>query len=97
MSKRTPVTTREWLDHYEKLRYKAFYNYQVTGESRYDNQEFKYAVIVEALRAKLERTAEQDRTINKRMNNCNHVVDSLLKPEYTRDEVIDLLKKAVWW
>lgn len=96
MSKR-PETTQDWLDRYESRRIRAFDNYQSTGEQRYDRQEEEYSVICDALRAKLETEKEREVDVKKRMNNMKHVTDNLMKDEYTKDEVIEMLQKAVWW
>ena len=92
-----PETTAEWLMRYEKKRDKACMNYQQTGEARYDKQNIEYDVICDALMAKLEKEQESDERLNRRIVNKNAVIDKLIKQEYTRAEVIELLNSAVWW
>lgn len=94
---RQPETTRQWLEYYEKLQSKAYYNYQETGLARYDTQQYKYDVICDAFRAKLKEEKERGSEISKRMLNRDATVDRLVKTEYTRDEVIKLLDNAIWW
>ena len=94
---RLPETTQEWLERYEKRYERAYYNYQNSGEQRYDSQSYEYSVICDALRAKLKMESERDDEIRKRMRNCNHMTENLLKDTYTKAEVIEMLGKAVWW
>ena len=90
-------TTKEWLEHFEKLKLKAFDNYQSTGEERYDNAQEKYDVICDGLRALLEKKEEYDGTIKKRLTNCQYVIERLGDGPYSRNEVIKLLRDAVYW
>ena len=94
---RQPETAREWLDHYEKLRQKNFMNYQMSGEPRYDNAEHKYSAICDAFRARIEQEKEREVDIKGRMRNFEYVVDQLVSPTYTKAEVVEMLRKAVWW
>lgn len=92
-----PETNEEWLKHYDKLRLKAWDNYQQTGEPKYDNAHCKYDKICDAFRALIEKADEYDGTIKKRLTNRDYVLDKLVKTEYTRDEVKKLLSDAVYW
>ncbi len=92
-----PETTSEWIAHYENLRYKAAQNYQETGDPKYDRAAYKYSVILDGLRALEREKDERDKDIVKRMRNRDSAVDQLLKEEYSKEEVIELLEKAVWW
>lgn len=94
---RQPETAREWLDYYEKLRARADDNYQQTGEPRYDNAEHKYSAICDAFRARIAQEQEREVDIKSRMNNCNYVIDQLISQTYTKAEVVEMLRKAVWW
>lgn len=94
---RTPETTQEWLERYEKKYQKAWMNYQSTGMARYDSQSYEYQVICDALRAKLEREKERGDGVKKRMKNMNYVTERLYKDTYTKAEVVEMLGKAVWW
>lgn len=97
MSKRQPETPAEWLEHYEKLRNRNMQNYQLTAEPRYLNAEFKYACICDAFRKAVDHDDEYRSDIKKRMSNCAGVCDRLAKPDYSKEEVIKLLKEAVYW
>jgi len=92
-----PETTRGWIERYEKRYQRAWDNYQNSGEKRYDSQAYEYQCIVDAFRAKQDREDERDEQLHRRMRNMNAMTERLYKEEYTRDEVIDLLGKAVWW
>lgn len=94
---RQPETAREWLDYYEKLRARADDNYQQTGEQRYYNAEFKYSQICDAFRARIAQQAEREVDIKGRMRNFEYVTGQLISKTYTRDEVVEMLRKAVWW
>lgn len=94
---RIPETTREWYERYEAKRTKAYYNFQETGEPRYDRQENEYGAIADAFMSKLREEADRDDTLKKRRVNCDYVVERLHKSEYTKDEVIEMLNNAVWW
>jgi hypothetical protein len=54
-------------------------------------------MIVDAFEAKLAKKADEDEVIRQRMVECSHVCDSLMQTEYTRQQVKDLLYKAVRW
>ena len=92
-----PETNQEWLDYYEKLRQKNFDNYQMSGEQRYDNAEHKYSCICDAFRARIAQEKEREIDIKGRMKNCDYVISMMVAKTYTREEVIDMLRKAVWW
>ena len=92
-----PESTREWLEYYQAKYKKAFDNYQATGEKRYDNEAYRMEIIVDAFEAKLAKKADEDEVIRQRMVECSHVCDSLMQTEYTRQQVKDLLYKAVRW
>lgn len=94
---RIPETTKEWFERYEAKMNKAYYNYQETGDSRYDRQEHEYRAIADAFEAKLREESERDDTLRKRRVNCDYVVERLHKSEYTRAEVVEMLNNAVWW
>lgn len=97
MSRRQPETTSEWLEYFDKLRRRAEINYQESGEPRYENAQYKYEVICDALIAKLKDEDERDYTINQRIKNMESAIERLYKNEYTKEEVVDLLKSAIWW
>ena len=94
---RLPESTREWFEYYQAKYKKAFDNYQATGEKRYDNEAYRLEMIVDAFEAKLAKKADEDEVIRQRMVECSHVCDSLMQTEYTRQQVKDLLYKAVRW
>lgn len=93
------MTDADWLDHYEKLRQKAFDNYQTSGEPRYDNALAKYEKICDGFRALIEQKDERDKSINKRIANCNYVIDRLKahEPNFSFNEVVKLLRDAIYW
>ena len=97
MGYKQPETTREWLDHYEKLKQKNYYMFQETGEPKYDNAYIKYDTICEAFRAKLSDEDDRDSTIRKRLRNRDGAKANLIKDEYSLEEVCKLLDDAVWW
>ena len=92
-----PETSQEWLDYYEKLRQKNEDNYQWSGESRYDRAQYKYSCICDAFRARIAQEKEREVDIKRRMKNCDFVIDRLVAQSYSRAEVIEMLRKAVWW
>lgn len=95
---RRPETTEEWLAKYEELRFKAFDNYQSSGDPRYDRLIEKYDKICDGLRALIEKEDDRDRELERRMKNKNVAIDGMtFKAEYTREEVIEMLNNAVWW
>lgn len=95
---KTPETIAEWIKHYEALSKKASDNYQSTGEPKYDRACAKYDVIIDGLYALEREKKEREVDIKKRIHNCNGVIDRLKRDEpFSRDEVVALLKEAVWW
>lgn len=90
-------STREWLEHFEKLQEKNEQAYQETGAQRYDDAAYKYDCICTAFRALLEKEADRDDVIKARIRNKNAAVDRLIAKAYTRDEVVKLLNDAIWW
>lgn len=95
--RKRPETTEEWLKRYEDKYNRAYENYQSSGDPKYDRQADEYYTIVGGLHAKLEAEKEREVDVKKRMNNMKHVTGNLMKDEYTKDEVIEMLQKAVWW
>lgn len=97
---RTPETTLEWVEHYDKLMKRAEQNYQETGELRYDKAAYKYSVIVDALMAKRREETEQALDLKKRITNRDAVIDRLeyrIHDNFSYAEVVELLKEAVYW
>ena len=92
-----PETPREWLMHFDNLRAKADNDYQQTGSQRYYNAQVKYENICDAFRALIDIKGEREVDIKKRMSNRDYTIERLVNPTYSKDEVIELLKKAVWW
>ena len=92
-----PETAYEWLERYEKRYQKAVDNYQNTGEARYDRQVWEYDCICAAFRALIEKKEEQGVDMKKRLANCNWTIEQLINPSYTREEVIKMLRTAVYW
>jgi len=96
MAKR-PETLEEWLARYEAKQHKAFVNYQDSGEPKYDRQIEEYELICDGIRALIERKEERNADIKKRIVNRDYVIDQLLKPAYSRAEVVKMLHEAVYW
>ena len=92
-----PETTQEWIERYQKRYDRAFQNYQESGDPKYDRQSFEYGKIVDAFLALEKKEDEYHNTISKRTKNFQYVVDRLYKDEYTKAEVIDLLRNAIYW
>ena len=84
----------QWRNYYEGLRQKAYNNYQESGEKRYDSQEHKYSVIVDAFDGYLENKREVDAAKRRRQTNIDAYIDRYTssKSDYTRDEVVNLLR-----
>ena len=97
MAPHRPETLQEWLARWGKRRLRAFENYQSTGHPRYDAQLEECELVVDALMAKIAQSEERDFDVKKRMTNCDAVIDKLIRDTYSKDEVIRLLKDAVWW
>lgn len=70
-------TLREWRDYYDKLRHKAEYNYQDSGESRYDRECMRYEVIVDAMNKAMEYEDERDNERKRRMHNIEAYMERL--------------------
>lgn len=96
MAKR-PETYEDWLERYEHKRELAYDNYQGSGEPRFSRQEEEYSVICDALRALIEKDKDVIETWAKRRDSYDYMVSRLMKSEYTRDEVEDMLRRAVYW
>lgn len=92
-----PETTQEWIERYEKRESRAYKNYQETGGAKYDRQQYEYSKIVDAFRALNRKENEYHEQIKKRTANYKYVTDMLRKDSYTRDEVVELLRNAVYW
>lgn len=90
-------STQDWYHKYNQLYLKNYKAYQQSGEPRYDNAAWKYQKIAEAFQAKLEKERNRDIEISSRLKNKEAVIDRLIKDSYSKDEVKDLLDKAVWW
>lgn len=97
MASRTPETTKEWLEYYEKRQSKFYRMYQETGDPKYDREQYKFGCICDAFQAKLEMEGEREADIRKRLKNKDWIVNNLAKNEYSKDEVIKLLNDAVYW
>ena len=92
-----PETTVEWLERYQKKFERAYWNYQDSGDPKYDRQVYEYGAIVDAFKAKRVREAERGDEQFRRTRNAEDAISKLIKNEYTRDEVEELLRKAAWW
>ena len=92
-----PETTTDWLKRYEDKAAKAYDKYQITGDPRHGRQSEEYRAIRDAFRAAVAAEDDRDNEIRKRMHNMEYTVDQLIKDTYEKDEVAELLRKAVWW
>lgn len=95
MARRTKEdwSMREWRDYYEKLRARAFWNYQNSGEPRYDREENRYSKIVDAFNGYLENQDEVDTDRIRRKHNIDEYAERhTLKEMYTRNEVLKMLR-----
>ena len=97
MPRKRPDNAQEWLELYERKRQRAYDNYQQTGETRFDYQVEEYEVLCDALRALINKRVEMTDIWAKRRSNCEHVIDSINKSEYSRDEVVSFLRDAIYW
>jgi hypothetical protein len=97
MPRKRPDNAQEWLDLYERKHQRAYDNYQQTGETRFDYQVEEYEVLCDALRALINKRVEMTDIWAKRRSNCEHVIDSINKSEYSRDEVVSFLRDAIYW
>ena len=97
MAKRLPESDREWLEYYEAKYQKAFDNYQSTGMSKYETEAYRYERIVDAFTAKLAKREDKEDLIKQRMVECAHVCENLIYTDYSREQVKELLYKAVRW
>lgn len=97
MGAKLPETPEQWLDRYHKRYLKAYRNYQETGMQKYDTQAYEYEVICSAFRAQIEKRAEDNDWHMKRVRNCKAVIDRLVNESYTKAEVVELLRQAVYW
>lgn len=83
---------REWLDYYERLRQKAYMDFQETGTSRYDREELRYSKIVDAFVGYLENKSEADDEKLRRRRNIEAYAEShVYKDTYTKAEVLAIL------
>lgn len=83
----------EWRDYYEKLRQRAYMNYQESGMARYDRQELQYGKIVDAFDGYLANKEETDSEKMRRIRNINAYVEQhLYKETYNRNEVLALIR-----
>lgn len=83
----------EWRDYYEKLRQRAYMNYQESGMARYDRQELQYGKIVDAFNGYLKNKEERDSEKMRRIRNINAYVEQhLYKDTYNRNEVLALIR-----
>lgn len=97
MPKRRPDNAKEWLELYERKLQLAYDNYQESGLTRYDYQVAQYDTICDALRALVYKREALEDTWAKRRRNCEAIIDTMRKPEYSRDEVITFLRDAIYW
>ena len=90
--KRDEWSMEEWRDYYENLRQKAYNNYQDTGMARFDSQERRYSVIVEAFDGYLENKSEVDTERARRLRNIEAYADRLKgKDIFTQNDVKRIL------
>lgn len=92
-----PETPKEWLERYEKKLLRAQQNYQETGDPKYDRQVEEFEVVTDALVALIQKQEERQVDIKKRITNRDAVIDRLIKDNYSRGEVLELLRDAVYW
>lgn len=92
-----PETTAEWLERYQKKYERAYWNYQDSGDPKYNRQVIEYDAIRDAFSAKLSREADRGDELLRRTRNMNAATEKLIKDTYTRDEVVELLRNAIWW
>lgn len=81
-------------EHYEKLRYKNFKNFQESGEQKYDDAEYRYQMIVDAMDAYIEQKREADNAKMRRHKNVREYINRTLydrNKTYTADEVERML------
>lgn len=98
--KKEDWTLEDWRDYYEKLRQKAFDDYQSTGESRFDNRERQYSVIVDAFNAYIDFNNEEDTEKMRRRRNILAYADKLQdmgKTHFTIGEVKKILSEISWY
>lgn len=73
-------------------------DYQSTGESRYDRRELQYGKIVDAFNGYLENKDERDSERERRIRNINAYADKYVnKDTYSRNEVMELIRKISWF
>lgn len=88
----------DWANYYEALANKNYMDYQSTGEPRYDRAYYQYDQIAGAFRALAREKDGNASDIKKRMANCDGVIGRLIPGKmYNRDEVVKMLKEAIWW
>lgn len=89
MKRQEDFTMSEWRDYYEAKAKKAEYNFQSTGDPRYDRELIKYEAIVDAFNGYLENKNETDDAKRRRQRNIDAYMEQhLYKDElYTRAEV----------
>lgn len=92
-----PETPKEWLERYEKKLWRAQQNYQETGDAKYDRQVEEFEVVTDGLVALIQKQEERQVDIKKRITNRDAVIDRLIKDNYSRGEVLELLRDAVYW
>ena len=82
----------EWRDYYENLRRRAEYNYQNSGDGRYDRERFRYDVLVEAFNKAIEYDDERDNAKMRRIHNIDAYMDRFgAKDSFTKAEVLKLV------
>ena len=97
MPKKRPENAEEWLALYEQKYQRAYDNFQQTGMTRFDYQTEEYEIICDALRALAHKRADMADIWAKRRTNCEYIIDSMRKSEYSRDEVVSMLRNAIYW
>ena len=85
------------IEHYGKLAQKNYYEYQQTGEPRYDRNYRKYEELEAVYRKAYETVKEEDDARTRRLTNMSCFIrdhiKTLDKQTYTKAEVIDLAER----
>ena len=84
-------------ERYQKLADKKYYEYQQTGDPRYDRAQTKHEEMADAYRYAYKYLKDVNDDYTHRLNNYRYWVNEkreLPKREYTQEEVMELLRQA---
>lgn len=95
--KTLPESNAGWAQYYDRLRQKADDCYQDTGDPKYATRSYKYGACADAFSVAADTADWKATEKQRRATNIQHIIDSLDRDSYTKDEVKRVLTNIMYF